>query len=220
MTNNSLPPRIAVWLLDLFVPGDQAPPILGDLLEEFSTVASRRGIGPARRWYWLQSAKTVPHLLTAQFRSAPWRILATVIAGVLLQWLTDALLLSGILYYPVHWPEPLRLLWMAAGDKASPLPFVAAIVAAISVGWIVASVSRRHEMAVTTALSLTIGTLRVFGFFHHWHFSVRPRSWSFVFVGGPGLPSVVLSVPIAILVGGLIARKIATASAKHNRLIC
>jgi hypothetical protein len=212
MTNNSLPPRIAVWLLDLFVPGDKAPPILGDLLEEFSTIVSRRGAGAARKWYWRQSAKTVPHLLIGQFRSAPWRILATVIAGVLLQWVTDALLLSGILYYPVHWPEPLRLLWMAAGDKTSPLPFVAAI----SVGWIVAYISRRHEMAVTTALSLTIGTLRAFGFFHHWHFSVRPPSWSFLFVGGPGLPSVVLSVPIAILVGGLLARKMPSASPQRG----
>jgi hypothetical protein len=71
-------------------------------------------------------------------------------------------------------------------------------------------------MAVTTALSLTTGTLRVFAFFHHWHFSVRPPSWSLLFLGGPAGPSVVLSVPIAILIGGLIARKMAAPSPQRG----
>jgi len=33
------PPRVAVWLLDLFTPSEQTESIPGDLLEEFSDVA-------------------------------------------------------------------------------------------------------------------------------------------------------------------------------------
>jgi len=48
MTNSNHPPRVADWLLFLFDSMDQAPPILGDLREEFSAVASRRGLWSAR----------------------------------------------------------------------------------------------------------------------------------------------------------------------------
>src|SRR5204862_5771919 len=38
------PPRVAVWLLDLFTHYEQTESIPGDLLEEFSAVASRSGV--------------------------------------------------------------------------------------------------------------------------------------------------------------------------------
>jgi len=36
------PPRIAVWLISLFAPAEEAESILGDLLEEFSHLALKR----------------------------------------------------------------------------------------------------------------------------------------------------------------------------------
>jgi hypothetical protein len=39
------PPRIAVWLVDLFIPTEKAESIPGDMLEEFTTFVSRSGVG-------------------------------------------------------------------------------------------------------------------------------------------------------------------------------
>lgn len=55
------PPRIAAWLVELFVSVEQAESILGDLHEEFSDVASKSGVVAARRWYWRQSINTLAH---------------------------------------------------------------------------------------------------------------------------------------------------------------
>jgi hypothetical protein len=53
------PPPLAAWLVDLFIPGKHAESIPGDLLEEFSEIASRSALTYARRWYWRQSIKTI-----------------------------------------------------------------------------------------------------------------------------------------------------------------
>jgi hypothetical protein len=42
------PPRIAVWLVNLFTPAEQAESIPGDLLEEYSRLASKSGVAFAR----------------------------------------------------------------------------------------------------------------------------------------------------------------------------
>ena len=56
------PPRIAVWLVNLFTPAKETESIPGDLLEEFSQLASKSGVTVARSWYWRQTAKTIAHL--------------------------------------------------------------------------------------------------------------------------------------------------------------
>ena len=65
------PPRLAAWLVDLLASREQAECILGDLREEFSYLASSRGIANARRWYRLQSAKTIAHLAAAALLVRP-----------------------------------------------------------------------------------------------------------------------------------------------------
>src|SRR5687768_15483442 len=85
------PPRLAVWLITLFTPNGKAEFILGDLLEELSQLASKSGIACARRWYWRQTVKTIPHLVAAGFRTAPWTITAVVVGGFLLRWFVSRL---------------------------------------------------------------------------------------------------------------------------------
>jgi hypothetical protein len=46
------PPLLAVWMVELFVPEEQASSVLGDLVEEFSDVAARSSVANAQRWYW------------------------------------------------------------------------------------------------------------------------------------------------------------------------
>ena len=65
------PPRIATWLIGLFTSDNEAEAIPGDLLEEFSHLASKAGVAIARRWYWRQTGKTITHLAGGAFRSAP-----------------------------------------------------------------------------------------------------------------------------------------------------
>jgi hypothetical protein len=76
------PRRIAGWFVDLFIPNEQAGSIPGELLEEFSNVASKSGLASARRWYWRQSAKTI--LIGTGFREASWLMIGTVLGGFLL----------------------------------------------------------------------------------------------------------------------------------------
>src|SRR5262249_16832515 len=59
----------------------KAETILGDLSEEFSSIAVQRGAALARRWYWRQGTKTAAHLLLAQAREAPWILLAIAVVG-------------------------------------------------------------------------------------------------------------------------------------------
>ncbi len=79
------PPRIAVWLVNLFTTGEEAESILGDLLEEFSYLASKSGLAFARSWYWRQAVKTIAHLAGTGFRVAPWSTAAAVGGGFLLR---------------------------------------------------------------------------------------------------------------------------------------
>jgi len=89
------PPRVAVWLLDLFTPYEQTESIPGDLLEEFSDVASKSGVANARRWYLRQSVRTILHLVRSGFRVAPWSIAGAVVGGVLLVQLGHAFTEGG-----------------------------------------------------------------------------------------------------------------------------
>src|SRR5580704_14470195 len=87
------PPRLAAWLLELFVSDKRAESIAGDLVEEFSELASKSGVAAARSWYWRQSGRAIAHLIGNGFRVAPWSTAGTVIGGFLL--LRFGLLLPG-----------------------------------------------------------------------------------------------------------------------------
>jgi len=78
------PPRIATRLVNLFSPSENGESILGDLLEEYSHLASKSGVPVARRWYWRQAVKTITHLVDSGFCVAPWSTTAVVVGGFLL----------------------------------------------------------------------------------------------------------------------------------------
>jgi hypothetical protein len=80
------PPGVAVWLVTLFTPAEETESLVGDLLEEFSLVASKSGVAAARQWYWRHMVNTIAHLIAAGFRAAPLEITAIAIGGFLLRW--------------------------------------------------------------------------------------------------------------------------------------
>jgi len=78
------PPRVAAWLVSLYSSAEEAESILGDLLEEFSSLALQSGDASARRWYWRQTGATIAHLFGRAVRMAPWSTTAAVVGGLFL----------------------------------------------------------------------------------------------------------------------------------------
>jgi hypothetical protein len=75
------PPRVARWLLNLFVVSETSEAINGDLLEEFATLAVDHGLESAGQWYWRQTLKTILFTTGQSFRIAPFTMGAAVIVG-------------------------------------------------------------------------------------------------------------------------------------------
>jgi len=163
MTQASLrPPPLAVWLVELFVSEEQASSVLGDLLEEFSGVATKSSISNARRWYWRQTLPTVLHLLGSGFRAAPWFMAAVVAGGIALVELGRLFTLWSVdkefkyfnhYVFPYFYPgSPLKLslgLLLANGGTC-----LYRFTVEMLIGCIVALLSKQREMPATLALSL------------------------------------------------------------------
>ena len=159
------PPRIAVWLLNLFALGEEAESIQGDLLEEFSLLASKSGVASARRWYWRQTMKTVPQLAGVGFRTAPWMTTAAVVGGFLLPKLLGPLVEPPI--FAVL--ERYRVFEHHFGTYmffASTGIDIGHLITFLFIGFAVALVSRQREMVATITLGLIYGAMAVVGFIY------------------------------------------------------
>ena len=63
MTPGTRPPHPAVWLACLCLPQADADAMLGDLEETYRALDRRYGQRAARRWYWRQVLRSIPHLI-------------------------------------------------------------------------------------------------------------------------------------------------------------
>lgn len=158
-------PRLAVWLLKLFVPVEEADSILGDLLEEFSLLVSKSGVAFARRWYWRQTVKTIPQLAGVGLRTAPWRTAVAVIGGFLLRKLVGPLVEPAIFAvlerYQVfqHHFSTYRFFASTGIDIGHLISF-------LLIGCIVALVARGREIVATMMLGAFYCGLAVVGTVH------------------------------------------------------
>jgi hypothetical protein len=154
------PPRIAVWLLTLFALDDEAESILGDLLEEFTLVASNSGGPFARRWYWRQTLKTVLQFAVLGFRTSPWLTAAAIVGGFFLRGVVGRLVEPTIFaviekyQIPEHHFSAYVFLATTGIDTGYLITF-------LFVGFIVAFVARGREMMATTTLGLIFGAMVV-----------------------------------------------------------
>jgi hypothetical protein len=154
------PPRLAVWLVTLFGLEDEAESILGDLLEEFSLLASRSGVSFARRWYWRQTVKTILYLAVLGFRTAPWLTTAAVVGGFFLRKVVARLVEPPIFavlekYHVYEHHFSMYMFFASTGIDIGHL------ITFLFVGFIVAFVARGREMAATMALGLIFGAMIV-----------------------------------------------------------
>ncbi len=189
------PPRMAAWLVGLFTSDKEAEAVPGDLLEEFSYVASKSGIISARRWYWRQTARTIAQLAGATFRSAPWLMVAVVVGGFWLHGFVSALpdkFLSAVTdRYLTFWSAHFQAyLWVlnAVG--------IAHVMAALLVGCVVALAAKGREMVATMTLALVFCALIAAALVwatSHGHMDGLWMLWS-------------CADPLAMVVGGVIVR--------------
>ena len=149
------PPRIADWLVSLFAAGEEAESLSGDMLEEFSDLASKSGIAFARSWYWRQTRKTLAHLVGNAFRVAPWLTAATVIGGLLLNRLVSGLperAIFAVLHrYQVFDHHFGVYLFFATDGNA-----IGHVIASMFVGCVVALAAKGREMVATMTLGLVL----------------------------------------------------------------
>lgn len=157
--NFAQPPRIAVWLVNLFTPSETAESILGDLVEEFTHLASKSGIVGARSWFWRQSLKTVAHLFRTGFRAAPWSTTGAVVVGFLLlrflSGLPDKVLSAVTDRYLAYWSVHFKAYMFFATDGM----LIAHLLASIFVGCMVGLAAKGREMVATVTLSLFLYAL-------------------------------------------------------------
>jgi len=156
------PPHLAVWLLNLFALTEEAESILGDLLEEFSLIASESGLASARSWYWRQTMRTVPQLASVGFRTAPWITAAAVAGGFLLRKLVAPLVGSATFavleryqFFEHHFST--YMFFASTGIDIGHL------ITFLFIGFVVAFAAREREMVATMALGLIYGAMAVVG---------------------------------------------------------
>jgi hypothetical protein len=152
------PPHIATWLVNLFTPAEETESIPGDLLEEYSQLASKSGVAFARSWYWRQTRKTIAHLIVKEFQNAPWSITAVVIGGFFLWQFTSGLperaifaVLKRYATFDHHFG--------AYAFFASTGIFIGRLIVSLLVGCVVGWAAKGREMAATMMLGLVLGVL-------------------------------------------------------------
>ena len=188
------PPRLATWLVNLFASTEEES-ILGDLLEEYSDLASKSGVPFARRWYWRQTMKTIAHLADTGVRVAPWSTAAAVAGGFLLHrfvsGLPDKVLSAVTDRYLMYWSTHFKAyIWMLNGMLIEHL------VLSMFVGCVVALAAKRREMIATMTLALVPCALM--GGALIWVATHRPLDVAWMLW--------LFADPFAIVVGGAIVR--------------
>jgi len=156
------PPRLAVWLVSLFAPAEQAEAILGDLLEEFFQLASKSGVASARSWYWRQGVRTSAQLAGTGFRAAPWSTAAAVLGGFLLFRLAFRLPEQAIFAVLVKYQVPENhfgayKFWISDGIV------IGLVILSMLIGIIVAVGAKGREMTATIALGFIRAGLGITG---------------------------------------------------------
>lgn len=199
------PPVLAVWLVGLFIPEKRGESIQGDLVEEFSSLASTSGVSAARRWYWRQSISSVVHLMGTGFCGAPWLIAGVVLGGCFALWFGlewgDLTLFHFNVNLHAH---GLRMFWPWEVQ-------VERFVVVMLVGCLVALAVKGREMVTAIALSLVCAALSGLAY----------PAWTIVHNPESALPVRVfqLTASIAILLGAAIVREIRLALSRRHRMV-
>lgn len=203
-------PRLAAWLVSLFGSSEQAESILGDLAEEFSDIALKSGVASARRWYWRQSLKTIAHLASRSFRTAPLSLAGIVLLGFLFRWFSAAFperVVIAILrtqrpYSNLHYDF---YVWLVTYG----IPIVG-VIQMILIGCIVAAFAKGREIVAMTTLSIVSSFAFLLHFLlvgGHWSNSIFIFPWRFLIIQVENL--------VALVIGGVFVRELRSVPARR-----
>jgi hypothetical protein len=191
------PPLIALWLLKLFTHAEQAETIEGDLLVELSFIASHSGNRVARKWYWRQMVKTIPHLAAGKLRAAPLSTTAAVVGGYLLfrlvYVLPDNILMAATERYLSFWQRHFHAYVFLATDGM----LIVHLVALTLLGCVVALAANDREMIPIT-LGIIVGAMG--GVFLLWSMTAGQVPWD------GWMLALRFADPLAIVTGGVLVR--------------
>ncbi len=141
------PPIVAEWFAETIV-SDRAlcDAALGDLAEDFATMAQSDSIGAARGWYWSQVARSVLPLSIVSLRLAGARGWLRLIASVVLGYVV----LVVVVVFSDGWLMDLTSqLWLT-----SIISLLAGAAGAVTAGYVAAAVGGRAPMLSALALGL------------------------------------------------------------------
>jgi hypothetical protein len=172
-----------MWLLSLFALDDAAEHILGDLLEEFTRLASKSGVPFARRWYWRQTFKTIFQLALLGFRTAPGLTTAAVAGGFFLRklvarWVEPPIFAVLERYHVYEHHFGTYMFFASTGIDIGHL------ITFLLIGFVVALLARGREMVATMTLGLVFGAMLVVAFAFtvtHWGYglALSRATWNF-----------------------------------------
>lgn len=218
MTQESFvrPPHFATWLVNLFTSNEQTESIPGDLLEEFSDVASKSGVASARRWYWRQSMRTIAHLYGSSFRSAPWVMATTVLGGILLAGFIPAWTYRALLVIVVENGVPVQRNIHFLGQWVQPGLLAIEIIEMMLVGCIVAMAAKGRE--ITTTITLLMARISLFLIVLAWmvgHGKAGITPTHGILLAVLSLTLLIFERSCGIIVGGLIVRMSRSGAARR-----
>jgi xanthosine utilization system XapX-like protein len=155
------PPRLGAWFLILLSPGEESNLIIGDLSEEYFERAAQTGRSAARRWYWRQIFKSLPHLAGAAFRASPWKTAAAAALGFEFRRLM-ARLPERAIFAVVERTRLYEHHFKAYEFLASTGIDIAHLVSFVVVGSVVALIAKRSEIPPAIALGLIYVGMAIF----------------------------------------------------------
>jgi hypothetical protein len=176
-------PRLGAWLLGLFFTREESNCIVGDLSEEYFQHAAQTGRSAARRWYWRQIFKSLPHLIGAAFRTSPWKIAAAAALGFEFRRLI-ARLPERAIFALIEQTRLYEHHFKAYEFFASTGIDIAHLISFVVVGSVVAFIARRSEIPPAIALGLVYVGMAIFASVVYvtrtHHFEYLPRLlWTF-----------------------------------------
>lgn len=201
------PPRIAAWLVDLFVVQEQTG-MQQQILDEFSDMVLRCGIGPARRWYWRRSAKTIAGLIGWGFRTAPWLIVAIALCGALVLLLGTSSLqrtIMAIIFSLNHHVTPYYDSKGADAylSRVEDAVLIGSLLESLIVGCFVAATTKGREMIATMTMGVVslVMTATIFWVLVATHAPINPVLFPHIMIDQ-------LSGSLLMIIGGIIVREV------------
>lgn len=155
------PPRLGAWLVGLFAQGEEREQMVGDLLEEYHERSARLGRVAARRWYWRQILRSMPHLVGAAFRTSPWTTALVVVVGYELRKRVMAHLPERAIFALVDRFDLAANHFTVYRFLASTGIDIGHLITFLLVGLAVGLIARRREMAPALVLGFIYAVMAV-----------------------------------------------------------